>query len=98
MRRAKSASSLTGGRDQNQDAWAREERDLQTGVLEGRRWGRRGRSHLNSLGLEPRHFPSSSPLGEPEGWAWAGKELNLIPGFCGLGDALEFKIEIDVFM
>lgn len=35
MRRAKSASSLTGGRDENQNAWTGEEEALQTGVLGG---------------------------------------------------------------
>lgn len=36
VRRARSASSLTGGGAQNQTAWIREEGVLQTGVLEGR--------------------------------------------------------------
>lgn len=37
MRRAKSASPLTGGRDQKQNAWTGAEEAWQTGVLGGRR-------------------------------------------------------------
>ena len=37
MRRVRSASSLTGGRDQHQDACTGEEGGLQTGVPGGRR-------------------------------------------------------------
>lgn len=40
-------------------------------------------------GLGAQTLPSSSPRGEPQGWAWAEKELNLIPRNCGLGDVLE---------
>ena len=39
MRRARSASSLTGGHDQHQDPWAREEGGLQTGVPGGKAGG-----------------------------------------------------------
>lgn len=88
MRRAKSASSLTGGRDQNQDAWTREEGVLQTGVLEGRRGEGRGRSHLNKPGLGAQtlsqQFTSGRARGPGKGWAGAKFD----PGFCGLGDAL----------
>ena len=67
-------------------------------VCRGEGGGRRGRGRSNSLGWEPRHFPSSSPRGEAQGWAWAEKELNLIQGTVVWVMHLKFKIEREMFM
>ena len=44
-------------------------------------------------GLGAQTLPSSSPRGEPQGWAWAEKELNLIRGTVVWVMCLKFKIE-----
>lgn len=76
MRRAGSASSLTGGHDQSQEAQA-ERKDLCKQVcweMEG--GGRQGgageeKATGTSLGEEPRHFSGRPPRGKPTTWTWA---------------------------
>ena len=98
MRRAKCASPLTGGRDRLKMP-GQERKGLSKQVCWKGGTGRGEEKALStSLGPEPRHFPSSLPLGEPEGWAWARKELNSIWGFVVWVMHFEFKIEIDVFV
>nr|KAF6292161.1 hypothetical protein mPipKuh1_009770 [Pipistrellus kuhlii] len=55
----------------------------------------KGRSHRP--GWE-QTLSQRSPPGEPEGWAQARKELNLMWGFVVWVMHFELKIEIDVFM
>lgn len=88
MRRAKSASSLTGGHDQKQNAWTEEEEALQTGVLGGRRGAGRGKSHLNMPGLGAQTLSQQATSGRAQGldMNWEGAKFDL--GFCGLYGAL----------
>lgn len=60
MRRAKSASSRTGGRDQNQNAGTGEEEALQTGVLGGEAWGgKRKKPFKQAWARSPDTFPAT---------------------------------------
>lgn len=97
MRRARSASSLTGGHDQHQDPWAREEGSLQTGVPGGGRRREERKGPLKQPGLGAQTLPSRSPRGETQGWAWAEKELHLIRGTVVWVMCLKFKIEREMF-
>lgn len=69
MRRAASASSVTGGHERSQGARA-ERKELCKQVCSGRGAGARGgvgeeKATGTNLGEEPRHFPSRSLLGDP---------------------------------
>ena len=63
MRRVRSASSLTGGRDQHQDACTGEEGGLQTGVPGGKAGGGEERAVQTAWAGSPDTFPAAH-LGE----------------------------------
>lgn len=96
MRRAKSASSLTGGPDRIETPGPERK-----GLGKQVRWRGGGREEekaiCTGLGWE-QTLSQRSPLGEPKGWAQDRKELNLIWGFVVWVMHFELKIEIDVFM
>lgn len=96
MRRARSASSLTGGPDRIEMPGP--ERKGLGKQVRGRGGGREEEKAVHTgLGWE-QTLSQRSPLGEPKGWAQARKELNWIWGFVVWVMHFELKIEIDVFM